>query len=94
MMGMNSTRRIPLGSAGDLQGFSGPAAKPIRTMVRLDAIGRYDVRRHRNRIRRLAVITAGLALPTVAFVTVAARRRGRDYTRSREYRALVSDYVM
>jgi hypothetical protein len=42
----------------------------------------------------LAVITAGLALPTVAFVTVAARRRGRDYTRSREYRALVSDYVM
>jgi hypothetical protein len=63
-------------------------------MVRLQAIGRHDVRRHRNRIRRLAVITAGLTLPAVALATVAARRRGRDYTRSREYRALVGDYVM
>jgi hypothetical protein len=62
-------------------------------MVRLQAIGRHDVRRHRNRIRRLAVITAGLTLPAVA-LAVAARRRGRDYTRSREYRALVGDYVI
>jgi hypothetical protein len=63
-------------------------------MVRLQAIGRHDVRRHRNRIRRLAVITAGLTLPAVALAAVAARRRGRDYTRSREYRALVGDYVI
>jgi len=91
---MTINRRTPLASAAAVQGFSGRVAKPIGNVVRVQAIGRRSVKRRRNRTRRFAFITAGLALPMVALVAVAAHRRGGDYTRSREFRALTGDYVM
>ena len=91
---INRRRRTRLGSAAALQGFSGRVAKPITSIAGLHPTGGHAVRRHRNRMRRFAVISAGVALPAVALVALIAHRRGGDYTRSREFRALVGDYVI
>jgi hypothetical protein len=45
--------------------------------------------RHRT-LGRLAVIATAVAVPAVVFL----RTRRRDYTQTREFRALVGDYVI
>ena len=47
------------------------------------------MRRHRT-LGGLAVIATAVAVPMLVFL----RTRPRDYTQTREYRALVGDYVI
>jgi hypothetical protein len=49
------------------------------------------MRRH-SRIGGLAVIATAVAVPVL--VSAYLRSRPRDYTRTREFRALVGDYVI